>query len=125
MMRRQSRTAYTVPALEATEFAGRQGLFLPYHHALYRAYWEHGRDIEQVSVLQDAAREVGLDPDALARSLAEGECRAAVEQQFHEALTLGINAIPAFVVGGVLFSGARPYEFFQAVARHAMEAPAR
>lgn len=121
VMRRPPRTAYTVPALEATEFASRQGLFLPYHHALYRAYWEHGQDIEQVSVLQEVAVEAGVDPNALARSLEEGECRAAVEEQFQEALTLGIHAIPSFVVGGVLFSGAHPYELFRRVALHALE----
>ena len=120
VMRRPPRTAYTVPAMEATEFASRQGLFQPYHHALYRAYWEHGRNIEQVSVLQEAAREVGLDPDALARSLEEGRYQAAVEEQFQEALTLGIHAIPSFIVGGVLFSGAHPYEFFRTMALRAL-----
>ena len=121
VMRRPPRTAYTVPAMEATEFASQQGLFRPFHHALYRAYWEHGQDIEQVSVLQEAAREAGLDPEALARSLEEGRYRAAVEEQFQEALTLGIHAIPSFVVGGVLFSGAHPYEFFRAMALRALE----
>ena len=121
VMRRPPRTAYTVPALEATEFASQQGLFQPFHHALYRAYWEHGQDIEQVSVLQEAAREAGLDPDALARSLEEGRYRATVEEQFQEALTLGIHSIPSFVVGGVLFSGAHPYELFRSVARRALE----
>ena len=121
VMRRPPRTAYTVPALEATEFASQQGLFQPFHHAVYRAYWERGEDIEQVSVLQEAARESGVDPDALARSLEEGQYRAAVEEQFQEALTLGIHAIPSFVVGGVLFSGAHPYELFRRVALHALE----
>jgi predicted DsbA family dithiol-disulfide isomerase len=120
VMRRQSLVPYTAPALEATEFAKQHGAEMPFHHAAYRAYWDRGLDLERTDVLQGVAQEVGLDPEALGRSLAEATHREVVQAQYQEALGHGINGIPAFTIGRYLFTGAHPYEFFQQVARRVL-----
>ena len=123
IMRRPPLTAYTMPALEATEFASEQGQFQAFHQATYRAYWEHGRDIGQVTVLREVAQEVGLDPSALEQCLSEGRYRSAVQEQFQEALDLGFHGIPAFRIGEVLFTGAHPYDFFRRVMDEVLAQP--
>lgn len=120
VMKRQAKTAYTLPALEATEWAKEKGNALAFHKELYRAYWEFSKDIEQVEVLQDVARQCGLDPDALKAALADGRYRKAVLGQHQEAMELGIHAIPGFVVGRYMFMGAQPLEFFQHVAQRVL-----
>ena len=120
-MRRSPHTPYTAPALEATEHAKQNGLEIPFHHAVYRAYWERGEDIEQVSVLKAAAVEVGLDPDKLEEALSKQTHTGTVQQQYQEALSHGINGIPAFTIGKYLFTGAHPYEFFKQVIDKVIE----
>jgi predicted DsbA family dithiol-disulfide isomerase len=121
VMRRPPLTSYTIPALEASEFAKEHGAFDAFHQGTYRAYWELGQDIGRVEVLQGIAREAGLDPGALAAALAEGRHRPTVQRDMDEALRLGVNAIPAFLMGGFFFSGARPYEFFRSLAQRLQE----
>ena len=120
-MRRSPHTPYTVPALEATEHAKQNGIEIPFHHAVYRAYWERGENIEQLSVLQAAAVEVGLDPEKLGEALRQQTHSDTVQQQYQEALSHGIKGIPAFSIGKYLFTGAQPYEFFKQVIDRVLE----
>lgn len=121
VMRRPAHTSYTIPALEASEFARDHGAFDAFHQQTYRAYWEFAKDVGSVPVLQDVAREVGLDPDALATALEEGRYRARVQEDIEGAQKLGVSAIPSFLMGGFFFSGARPYEFFAALMKKVLE----
>jgi predicted DsbA family dithiol-disulfide isomerase len=121
IMRRSPHTPYTAPALEATEHAKQMGLEIPFHHAVYRAYWERGEDIEQLSVLKASAVEVGLDPGKLEEALSQHTHTGTVQQQYQEALAHGINGIPAFTIGKYLFTGAHPYEFFKQVMDKVLE----
>ena len=120
-MRRSPHTPYTAPALEATEHAKQHGIEIPFHHAVYRAFWERGENIEELSVLQAAAIEVGLDPEQLAEALRQQTHTNTVQQQYQEALSHGINGIPAFSIGKYLFTGAQPFEFFKQVIDRVLE----
>ena len=46
----------------------------------------------------------------------------AIANQFQEGLNLGINGIPGFLIGNILFTGARPYSVFKAVMGKLQEA---
>ena len=120
-MRRSPHTPYTAPALEATEHAKQHGVEIPFHHAVYRAYWERGENIEELSVLQAAAMEVGLDPKQLGEALRQHTHTNTVQRQYQEALSHGINGIPAFSIGQYLFTGAQPFEFFKQVIDRVLE----
>ena len=41
-------------------------------------------------------------------------------QQYTEAMDMGINGIPGFLIGRYLLTGARPYEFFQSIMTKAI-----
>ena len=112
-------TPNTLYSLEATEYAQQQGKFMEFHHSAYKAFWEDRKDIGQIETLVDIGKGVGLDGDEMARSLEQGEHSQTVIAQYREALQYGINGIPTFLVGNLLFTGAHPYPIFkQAIERY-------
>lgn len=113
IMRPPSVTPNTRYALEATEYAQRQGKFMEFHHAAYKAYWQDGQDLGQLAVLAEVARSVSLNAAEMLEHLENHTYSAAVMQQYQEALQYGIRGIPTFVVGNLLFTGAHPYPIFQ------------
>ncbi len=119
-MRRNPHTPYTGPALEATEFAKAMGLEMPFHHAVFRALWERGEDIEKTEVLAAVAEEVGLDPRKLEEALGNHTYAEAVQESYQQAISYGINGIPAFTIGRYLFTGAHPYDFFKQVVERVL-----
>ena len=103
-------------ALEAVAFAGEAGRFDAMHEALFRAFFEHGRDIGDAAVLQEIGASVGLDPDRLGAALAEGRHTAGVLNDERTAAAIGITGVPAMLLsrpGGerraYLLSGAVPH----------------
>ena len=119
-MRRPTVTPNTLHALEATEHASQRGLFYPFHLGLYKAYWEHGKDIGSLEVIRDVAVECGLEWPELEERLASSYYQDEVMSQFREAMELGIQGIPAFLIGEYLFTGARPYETFKTVVERVL-----
>ena len=118
VMRRSDITPYTMYSLEATEYAQQQGQFDPFHLAAYKAYWEEGKNLGDMTVIRELALECGLDWAELSERLESGYYRETVMAQFQQAVNLGIRGIPAFLVGNQLFTGAQPYEVFKlAIAR--------
>ena len=113
IMKPPARTPNTLYALEATEFAQRQGKFLDFHHSAYRAFWEYGEDLGELEVLHKVAHEVGLDADEMVKSLEEKTYAKTVMSQYQEALQYGISGITTFLVGNLLFTGAQPYNIFK------------
>ena len=113
VMRRPPIVSYTMPALQATEYAQEQGAFEPFHRGLYKTYWEHGKDLGDLGVIGEVAVECGLDWSELADRLKSGHYEETVMGQYREAMEHGIRGIPAFLIGKYLFTGARPYQDFQ------------
>jgi predicted DsbA family dithiol-disulfide isomerase len=105
-------------AHEATAFARTAGRADAASEALFRAFFEHGRDIGDPEVLVATGREAGLDADELRRALVEGRFTGEVLADEAEAQQLGLSGVPALVVGpadgpaeqGYLLQGAQPYE---------------
>ena len=101
-------------AFEAVEFAREAGRFDPMHRALFKAFFEEGRDLADQQVLIETARAVGLDGQALERALAEGRHTGKVLADEALAKEIGISGVPALVVSvgerGYLLSGALPYD---------------
>jgi predicted DsbA family dithiol-disulfide isomerase len=109
----------TLHALQVTELARDRGLHEPVHSRLMHAYWSEGADLGDDEVLLDLVAEAGLDRDEAAEVLAEGRYSDRVAASTQDANRLGINAIPAFVLGRrLLVLGAQPEQVFeQAVAQ--------
>ena len=103
----------TMYSLEATEHAQQQGKFMEFHKAAYKALWEDGQNLGDLTVIGSVAESVGLDPADLLTRLESNEYTPTVMEQYQEALGYGIRGIPIFVIGNLMFSGAQPYSVFK------------
>jgi predicted DsbA family dithiol-disulfide isomerase len=99
-------------ALRLTEHARAQGLHEQFHDRVMDAYWAEGRNIGDPEVLSALADEVGLADaqEVLAGAAYLDDVRRATAQ----AHAVGINGIPAFLLGRrLLVLGAHPQEVFE------------
>jgi predicted DsbA family dithiol-disulfide isomerase len=99
-------------ALRLTELARDRGVHEPVHGRLMDAYWAEGRDIGDPETLRALASEAGLSD---ADEVFEGDAfEERVLLSTAQAQTLGIHAIPAFVLDSkLLILGAQPREVFE------------
>jgi protein-disulfide isomerase len=69
--------------------------------------------------LQRTAQNLDVNLEQLAHDLASEEVSRKIEADVSEAAKFGINGTPAFLINGILLSGAKPYENFQGlINRH-------
>jgi predicted DsbA family dithiol-disulfide isomerase len=101
-------------AFEAAAFAHERGAFDAVHEALFRAFFEKGRDLADVEVLAGVAAEAGLEADELREALASGRYTPQVLEDQRHAQRLGVTGVPAMLFHGaderkVLINGAQSY----------------
>jgi predicted DsbA family dithiol-disulfide isomerase len=90
----------TRKAHEAAKLAGQKGAEAAMRDALFAAYFAEGRDLGRIDVLVDVGRAVGLDATELKVVLDVDTFSGAVDADRALARRLGIEAVPALVVGG-------------------------
>ena len=102
----------TMQALRLTEHARAQDLHEPFHDRLMDAYWAEALNIGDPDVLRALAAEVGV---AGADEVLAGDAHAAdVRRATEEAHSVGINAIPAFLLDRrLIVLGAHPKATFE------------
>ncbi len=105
-------------ALEAAEFAREHGGFEAYHPALFRAYFEEGRDIGDGETLCEIARESGVDDQGLRQALADERYAARVDGSTTAAREDEVVSTPTFIFSsGFRLVGAQDYAVFESVTR--------
>jgi predicted DsbA family dithiol-disulfide isomerase len=105
-------------ALEAAEYARQQGRYAEMHHAIFRAFFEDGKDIGSREVLLEIGAEAGLNREELRVALEEGRFTSRVVEDEHLAQEIGISGVPALVIyrlddpagTATVLDGAQPYE---------------
>lgn len=76
---------------------------------MYAAYFEDGEDLSDHGVLARLGAEAGLDAAPVGEALAGDGYADAVAEDVMEARRLGLDGVPAFVIGrAYLVSGAQP-----------------
>ncbi len=112
-------------ALEATEYAREQGKLEAFHRVVFRKIYGEGQDINQWSVLREAAEEAGIDAQAMQHEVESGKYQEILDDEIDTAVALGINAVPTYVLNDrYAIVGAQPYEVFErALARLREEGP--
>jgi len=88
----------TMRALCVTELARDRGLHGQMHDRLMRAYWDEARDIGEPAELVSIGVECGLVADELERAMESPMYRDRVRSVTADANSVGITAIPAFVL---------------------------
>jgi predicted DsbA family dithiol-disulfide isomerase len=107
------RVPNTLNAHRLIHWAGQDGKQNAAVAALFRAYWQQGRDIGDAEVLAEIAAECGLDRAVVARLLAsDADLEVIVARDAH-ARTRGVNAVPTFVLADqYVLSGAQGPELW-------------
>ncbi len=103
-------------ALEAAEYAREEGKFDEMHTALFRAFFEGGKDIGKEEVLLEVGASVGLDREEI-RAALEGRYTEKVIADEELARKLGVGSVPTMFVGPAsepfeqaeVITGAQPY----------------
>ncbi len=118
-MKRPERRPNSLKAMQATVHARAAGKGIQLRDALYVAYWEEGKDIGELSVIQQVVEEQGLEWAPMAEAIAENRHLDTVLEEYQEGHDYGFDGIPAFIIGDVKFTGAHPMEVFRKVAERA------
>lgn len=84
-------------AHEAAHWARIEGRFEDYNAAVFRAFFEHGKDIGDPEVLISLAAELGLESDSLRLALENRKFEKSVIADEQEAGSIGVSGVPAFV----------------------------
>jgi predicted DsbA family dithiol-disulfide isomerase len=88
----------TRKAHEAAAYARSEGALEVMHEAIYRAYWEDGRDIGRIDVLVEIGAAVGLDRGGLRVALDIDQWTARVLEDQAWTGQLGIQGVPAYAL---------------------------
>ena len=111
-------------AHEAAEFARQAGRLDAMNNALFKAFFEDGRDLADIEVLLDIGQSVGLDAGELREALTSGRYEQRVIEDQQLARQIGISGVPALIVTAgaqvYLVSGAQPYEAVKNVIARAI-----
>ena len=97
---RIERTPDTTDAHRLIHWAGLEGLQSRVAAALFRAYFQEGRDISDPAVLADAAEAGGMKREVAEELLSTDEDREAVVAMDEAAREMGVTAVPTFLIGG-------------------------
>lgn len=108
-------------ALEATEYAKVCGREEEFSRAVYRAYFQEGKNIGDIEVVVAIATAVGLDGQILREHLHAGTYSAQMRAFQHEAHTLGVSGVPTFIVGPAQIVGAQARDVFISMLRRVAE----
>jgi predicted DsbA family dithiol-disulfide isomerase len=112
----------TSMAHQASKFAKDYGKEKILADKFFKAYFEQSKDIGDLDTVLELAREAGLDADKLKKALAVKTYLTAVRQDQTLATSLGITAVPYFVIDNkVAVSGAQTVEHFKGALNKALE----
>jgi predicted DsbA family dithiol-disulfide isomerase len=106
-----TRTPNTLDAHRLIWLAGVHGVQGAAMEAVFAAYFSHGRDIGDHTVLAACGVQAGLDEAEVAAFLASDEAVAATQAADRAVRDAGVNGVPSFFLDGHgLWSGALPAE---------------
>ena len=82
-------------------FAQRNGIFRPYHDTVFRKFWTHELDVDELPEVSAIVSDIG----GSAKAYVHGDARAEHDRIIDEAEDLGVFGVPTMVFNGELFWG--------------------
>lgn len=116
-----TRLAHMLIAAAATVMRGTE-----MKEALFRAYWQDGRDIGDLDTLVAIAGELGFEESAVREELSNDELRETVIGLEEHARKVGVTGVPFFIIDGKLaVSGAQTGDVWRQVFAQVFAQPRR
>jgi predicted DsbA family dithiol-disulfide isomerase len=97
---KQTMRPNTIDSHRLVKWASSVGLQDPVVEALFKAYFEDGRDIGDAAVLTEVAAACGMDSELVEELLASDADRDIVLKEAGLAGEMGVQGVPAFVFDG-------------------------
>lgn len=98
-------------ALIGAKFAEEHAKGEMYQDAVFRAYWQEGRDISDVRMLCEIATRIGLDEQAFLVALTDSDHDSQVQHDINAAHAYRISGVPAMIFAQrYLISGSQTYD---------------
>jgi len=111
-----------LPMLRMATAIGGRAARIAFVTAVMAATWELGQDAQDFGVLSRAARDCGLDAEALVAAAGTPEVKAELARATEQAINDGIFGVPSFVFEGELFWGADRIEsLLRRIAGHRID----
>jgi predicted DsbA family dithiol-disulfide isomerase len=107
-------------AHEAVEFAKANGRGFEFCELLYRAYWEHGVNINDPAQLFNLAAANGIDEVGLMKTIAEKTYNGNIVGFDDAAYANGVYNVPTFTIGGDRYAE-QPYAVLVKAVRTAKQ----
>jgi len=85
-------------------FAQHHGFFRPYHDTVFRRFWSHDLEIDDLQAISHVIASVGGSAEDF-RAYVEGPARTEHDRIIDEAEALGVFGVPTMVFNGELFWG--------------------
>ena len=103
-------------ALEASEYARRQGKHEEFYQSVFQKFFGEGQDLGSWDLLRAAAEDVGLNADEMQQETEAGKYTQIVEDYLDTGRQLGITGVPTFIFDDrYAIVGAQPYDIFHKV----------
>ena len=119
---KMERTPNTLDAHRLIHWAGIEGRQTAAVSALFKAYFEDGRDIGDHDVLADIADGIEMDASVVRRLLASDSDKDDIRARDAHSRQMGVNSVPTFIVAGKhAVPGAQPPELWKKVIEELME----
>ncbi len=95
-------------------------IFQRLHKRLFDAYFRQARNIGDEKVLRDIADECGIPEDVVEQAWTNPELEQVLKAQNVRCAQLGIQGVPAYIIGRYLVPGAVPVEVLRQAARETL-----
>jgi predicted DsbA family dithiol-disulfide isomerase len=106
----RDRTYNSRLAQELGKWAESKGRGKAYHEAVFRAYFAEGRNIGKSSELLALADSLSLPVEEARKVLEERSFKGLVDADWQRSYTMGVHAVPTFLLAEQFLVGAVPYE---------------
>ncbi|MEO8449364.1 MAG: thioredoxin domain-containing protein [Gemmatimonadota bacterium] len=93
-----------------------QGKFWPMFEAIYAAHPQWAQSTNAAPVLQGAARSAGLDVGKYDACMQSAKFAGRIQASRDEAIRLGVNSTPTFLINGRLYAGRLSSDSLKALA---------
>jgi len=104
-------------AQELAKWAESKGRGDPFNEAVFRAYFVDGKNIGKVDVLVALAKSIGLREEEARSVLELRTFKEAVDSDWSRSHSLGVTAVPTFLMSGQVLVGFPAYEVLEEFAR--------
>jgi 2-hydroxychromene-2-carboxylate isomerase len=103
----------TLPIMRACVAAQHEGVFVPFHRAVYPAFWVAGLNLGDAEVFAGVLAQAGLDAKRLHERAAEPDLKAELRATTELAIARGVFGAPTFFVADEMFFGADRLPFVE------------